>query len=155
MKTRLILLITFFCLPGLATAASTANRWETLEAIHWVENPHNSTRMGPHGELGPYQFRQATWRMYSHRPFYQAINRQYSDEVAVKHYEWLKGGLIQAGVSPTPYNIALAWNAGLDAVIGRRIPSASRSYAEQVSNLAEHIKSNEVVSSGQVASASQ
>ncbi|HTQ29721.1 MAG TPA: hypothetical protein VMI53_00790 [Opitutaceae bacterium] len=91
--------------------------------------------------------------MYSHRPFYQAINRQYSDEVAVRHYEWLKDGLAQAGVTPTPYNIALAWNAGLDAVVGRRVPSASRAYAEQVSNLVDRIKSNEVASTGQLASA--
>ena len=87
--------------------------------------------------------------MYSHRPFYEAVNRQYSDEVAIRHYEWLKGGLEQAGVAPTPYNIAMAWNAGLDAVIGHRIPSASRTYAEHVNNLVERIKSNEVASSSQ------
>src|SRR5579859_1472376 len=126
MKTRLISLITFFCMPSLAILAHAADRWETLEAIHWVENPHNSTRLGPHGELGPYQFRQSTWRMYSRRPFYEAINRQYSDEVAVRHYEWLRDGLVQARVTPMPYDIALAWNAGLDAVVGGRVPSASR-----------------------------
>ncbi|MDE3084550.1 MAG: hypothetical protein KGJ37_04930 [Verrucomicrobiota bacterium] len=126
--------------------AQASERWVTLEAIHWVENPHNSTRLGPHGELGPYQFRQATWRMHSRRPFYQAVNRAYSDEVAIKHYEWIKSGLEQAGIAPIPYNIALAWNAGLDAVIGGHAPSASHNYAEQVSNLVERIKSNEVAS---------
>jgi len=151
MKTRQKLLMTLVCVLGLAagTGLHAADRWETLEAIHWVENPHDSTRLGPHGELGPYQFRQSTWRMYSHRPFYQAINRQYSDEVAVKHYEWIKDGLAQAGLAPTPYNIAMAWNAGLDSVLGGRAPSASHAYAEQVQNLVDRIKSNEVASTGQ------
>jgi hypothetical protein len=136
----------FACALGLAVVARASDRWETLEAIHWVENPHNSTRLGAHGELGPYQFRQATWRMYSRRPFYEAINRQYSDEVAIKHYEWLKEGLAHAGIEATPYNIAMAWNAGLDAVIGHHVPSASHGYAEQVSNIAAEVKRNEVAS---------
>jgi hypothetical protein len=145
MKTRSKFLF-FACALGLAVVARASDRWETLEAIHWVENPHNSTRLGAHGELGPYQFRQATWRMYSRRPFYEAINRQYSDEVAIKHYEWLKEGLAHAGIEATPYNIAMAWNAGLDAVIGHHVPSTSRGYAEQVSNIAAEVKRNEVAS---------
>jgi len=84
--------------------------------------------------------------MYSRRPFYEAINRQYSDEVAIKHYEWLKEGLAHAGLDATPYNIAMAWNAGLDAVIGHHVPSASRAYAEQVNNLVEEVKRNELAS---------
>src|SRR5581483_3534765 len=97
MNTPFKLPIFLFCALSLVAGVRAADRWETLEAIHWVENPHDSTRIGAHGELGPYQFRQSTWRMHSHRPFYQAVNRQYSDEVAVKHYEWLRGGLEQAG----------------------------------------------------------
>jgi hypothetical protein len=84
--------------------------------------------------------------MYSRRPFYEAINRQYSDEVAIKHYEWLKEGLARAGIEATSYNIAMAWNAGLDAVIGHRVPSTSRGYAEQVSNIAAEVKRNELAS---------
>jgi len=84
--------------------------------------------------------------MYSRRPFYEAVNRQYSDEVAIKHYEWLKEGLARAGIAATPYNIAMAWNAGLDAVIGHHVPSASHGYAEQVSNIAAEVKRNEVAS---------
>ncbi len=146
MKTQPKFLLLFACFFGLAVVAQAAGRWETLEAIHWVENPHNSTRLGAHGELGPYQFRQSTWRMYSRRPFYEAINRQYSDEVAIKHYEWLKEGLARAGLDATPYNIAMAWNAGLDAVIGHHVPSASRAYAEQVTNLVDEVKRNELAS---------
>jgi hypothetical protein len=146
MNPRPKFFLLFACFLGLAVVAQAAGRWETLEAIHWVENPHNSTRLGAHGELGPYQFRQSTWRMYSRRPFYEAINRQYSDEVAVKHYEWLKEGLAHAGLDATPYNIAMAWNAGLDAVVGHHVPSASRAYADQVNNLVEEVKRNELAS---------
>ncbi|MGA3006521.1 MAG: hypothetical protein ABSE59_01390 [Opitutaceae bacterium] len=149
MKTRSKIILFFTCSLGLAVAAHGSDRWETLEAIHWVENPHNSTRLGPHGELGPYQFRQSTWRMYSRRPFYEAINREYSDEVAVKHYEWLKQGLENAGIEITPYNIAMAWNAGLDAVIGKHVPMTSHAYAEQVTNLVEQVKRNELAAVGQ------
>ena len=125
--------------PGKAGAAS---RWETLEAIHAVENPSNSARPGRFGELGAYQFRATTWRMYTKRPFAEATNRQSSDEVAVRHYEWLKTTLARAGVEPSTYNIALAWNAGANAVITGRIPSSSRDYATRVDNVAATLTQN-------------
>ncbi len=129
---------TLLLLAGLTVASATAaasDRWMTLQAINWVENPNNSTRVGPHGELGPYQFRRATWRMYTRKPFALAVQREDADEVAVKHYEWLKRGLQSGGLDPTPFNIALAWNAGLDEVINGRAPDSAYRYAEQVNNL--------------------
>ena len=116
--------------------ALAASRWETLEAIHTVENPSNSPRPGRFGELGAYQFRATTWRMHTSRPFGEAVDRQKSDEVAVRHYEWLKSTLTRAGVEASTYNIALAWNAGANAVITGRLTAASRNYAERVQNLA-------------------
>jgi hypothetical protein len=119
-----------------------ASRWETLEAIHTVENPSNSSRPGRFGELGAYQFRASTWKMHSGRPFGEAIDRSASDEVAILHYEWLKNTLAQAGVDPTSYNIALAWNAGANAVIKGRVSSASRDYASRVSNIATSLRAS-------------
>jgi hypothetical protein len=116
--------------------AFAASRWETLEAIHAVENPSNSPRPGRFGELGAYQFRAATWRMHTSRPFSEAIDRRKSDEVAIRHYEWLKSTLTRAGLEASTYNIALAWNAGANAVITGRLTAASRNYAERVENLA-------------------
>lgn len=125
----------------LGTAAARASdRWETLQAIHWVENPNNETRVGAHGEMGPYQFRVATWRMHTSRPFSLAMQRKHADEVAVKHYEWIKAGLERAGIHAGPFNIALAWNCGLDAVVTGRVPAVSYGYAEQVQNLVEKLK---------------
>lgn len=117
--------------------AGATDRWETLRAINWVENPTNQTRIGRFGELGPYQFRQATWRMHTDKPFRMATERQAADEVAVKHYEWIRRSFEQAGVDPSVFNIAMAWNCGVGAVISGRAPTVSFNYAERVNNLVE------------------
>jgi hypothetical protein len=56
--------------------------------------------------------------------------------IAVKHYEWLKRGLEAAGLPASPYNIALAWNGGLSAVISGRSPAIAHDYARRAVNLA-------------------
>jgi hypothetical protein len=128
-----------FLLLVVAGKAKAASRWETLEAIHAIENPSNSPKPGRFGELGAYQFRQTTWTMYSRRPFSDATNRHHSDEVAVLHYEWIKTTLGRAGIEASTYNIALAWNAGASAVIGDRVSHASRDYASRVENIANSL----------------
>jgi hypothetical protein len=134
--TSLLLLIITAVL-GFTIKAGAADRWETLRAINWVENPTNQTKVGRFGELGPYQFRPATWRMHTDKPFRLAVQREEADEVAVKHYEWIKRVFEQAGVEVNAFNIALAWNSGVDAVLSGRSPSASYNYAERVTNLVE------------------
>lgn len=134
LKTVLFLILaTLALLP----AAGAAERWKVLKAINWVENPTNHGRFGPKGELGPYQFRSSTWREYSNQPFSYAVKREHADAVAVKHYEWLKRGLVAAGIEPSPYNIALCWNSGLGAVTSGRVPKSTYRYADQVRNLVE------------------
>jgi hypothetical protein len=127
--------------------AQAAQRWETLEAIHCVENPKNSMKPGPCGELGAYQFRPETWVMYSKLPFSAALDRRCSDEVAIQHYEWLKKRMERAGVPVTTYNIALAWNAGIDAVLRSRAPSVSHDYASRVTNLALDLRMHQLADS--------
>lgn len=124
--------------------AEPISRWAVLEAIHKIENPKNSPKPGKHGELGAYQFRSSTWRMHTTVPFQRAINRETSDVVAVKHYEWIKRGLEDARVPATPYNIALAWNGGLGAVVAGRSPRIAHDYAQRAFNLASSIDSNRV-----------
>jgi hypothetical protein len=133
-----ILLLMALAIGGSDMFAS--ERWATLQAINWVENPHNSTRVGPRGELGPYQFRPSTWRMHTRKPFALAVQRQAADEVAVRHYDWLKRGLESNGIDATPYNIAMAWNAGLDQVVNGRVPASAQEYASQVNNLVAHLQ---------------
>jgi hypothetical protein len=133
-------LLTFFlgtALLGFLPRAVAANRWETLRAINLVENPTNQTRVGPRGELGPYQFRASTWRMHTGKPFSMATDRATADEVAISHYEWIKRGLVEAGIDPNPYNIAMAWNCGLGRVVAGHVPAGSYRYAEQVTNLVD------------------
>jgi hypothetical protein len=143
-KTR----ITLMALAVLFIAGGdllASDRWETLQAINLVENPRNSVKPGPHGELGPYQFLEKTWRMHTKVPFSLAVEREHADKIAVVHYEWLKKGLERNGMAATPYNIAMAWNAGLSAVINGRIGNGTRGYARQVVNLVEDLNRNQLV----------
>lgn len=119
--------------------ATTAGRAETLEAIHRVENPRDSTKPGRYGELGAYQFRRGTWKMHTKVPFERALDRVESEEVAIRHYEWLRRGLERNGLPQTPYFIALAWNGGLASVVRGRAPRAAHDYAQRVTNLAVDI----------------
>lgn len=118
------------------------DRSEVLRAINWVENPTNQTHVGRFGELGPYQFRPATWKMHTSKPFSLAIRRQEADEVAVKHYEWIKRTFENAGVEVNSFNVALAWNSGVDSVLSGHVPEASYHYAERVTNLVETFHEN-------------
>ncbi|HEY0946612.1 MAG TPA: hypothetical protein VGD81_15140 [Opitutaceae bacterium] len=136
--------ITALFLALAATVSFASDRWETLEAIHWVENPTMSPKPGPHGELGPYQFRPATWQMHTRQPFHLALDRVEADKIAVKHYEWIRRGLERRGLPVTPYNVALAWNAGLSAVINGKVPSSSRHYGARVANLVDDMKARQV-----------
>jgi hypothetical protein len=139
--TRLLLLVT---LVAFTIVAKADDRWETLRAINWVENPTNHTRIGRFGELGPYQFRPTTWRMHTKRPFSQAAQREAADEVAVIHYEWIKQSLENAGVDASPFNIAMAWNSGVGNVLKGKVPSVAYNYAERVTNLVHTFKQRAV-----------
>ena len=132
-------IVLLFAAFGANSEVQAASRSATLEAIHKLENPRNSPRPGKHGELGAYQFRSSTWRMHTALPFQHALNRETSDIIAIKHYEWIKRGLEAARVPATPYYIALAWNGGLSAAISGRAPSIAHDYAQRAANLARAI----------------
>lgn len=125
-----------FYLSALAADGEAADRSATLEAIRNLENPRNLTRPGPKGELGPYQFRAATWRMHTTLPFAQALDRAAADRVAELHYDWIRRGLGRAGLPGSPYYVALAWNSGLEAAVSGRAPRSAHRYAERAANLA-------------------
>lgn len=137
--TQILLLVSVLCF---ALRAGADDRWATLRAINWVENPTNHTRMGRFGELGPYQFRAGTWRMHTKKSFQLANQREAADSVAIQHYEWIKRSLVKAGVDASPFNIAMAWNSGVDNVLNGRAPSVSYDYAQRVTNLVHTFKHN-------------
>ncbi len=127
-----------------ATQARASERWATLEAIHQLENPRDTEEPGSRGELGAYQFREQTWRMHTRAPFSRALDRRSSDAVAVKHYDWIKSELDRRGIAATPYRIALAWNGGIGAVMGRNPPASAADYASRAANIAEELEKSEL-----------
>jgi hypothetical protein len=147
-QTRILAFLAPVLVPallGAAAPATASERWETLEAIHLLENPYDSAQPGSLGELGAYQFREKTWRMHTSAPFSLALDRRVSDAVAVKHYDWLKAELARRGMEATPFRIALAWNGGLGAALaGRPAPSAV-DYATRVVNLALELHRRELL----------
>ncbi len=143
MQKQLTNILLVVSVLGFSLNAVATDRWETLRAINLVENPTNQTHMGRFGELGPYQFRQATWRMHTNKPFSLATQRSVADEIAIKHYEWIRRNLEHAGLVADNFNIAMAWNCGVEAVLDGRAPSVSFNYARRVSNLVESLKNSE------------
>jgi len=133
-----------FALSSLLFAApgSASERWATLEAIHQLENPRNSPEPGQLGELGPYQFREQTWRMYTQAPFIKALDRQSSDAVAVRHYDWLRGELERRGIEASAFRIALAWNGGIGAALDKHPGASVVDYATRAANLAAEFERN-------------
>jgi len=117
-----------------------AHAWErsdVLAAIHEVENPHNTNRIGRRGELGPFQLRPAVWYTYTQKPFSLAAEQAEAQTVAEAHYEWIKRGLERNKIEVSPYHIGLVWNAGLHATINGRATDTSKYYAQRVANLVE------------------
>lgn len=141
---RLLVAAMLLCIAG---GLRAAGQWETLQAIHLIENPRNSARPGAHGELGAYQFRHSTWRMHTRQPFQKALVRSHADQVAVAHYDWLSTQLRRNGLPASSYNIALAWNAGIGAVISGRVPAVSRQYAQRVVNIAGDLERSKLAAS--------
>jgi hypothetical protein len=82
--------------------------------------------------------------MYTRKPFALAVERQHSDDVAVRHYEWIKRSLLNSGINPTPFYIALAWNAGIGQVVSGRAPASAYEYASQVNNLVGVLKARQI-----------
>lgn len=141
-RRRHLPLALLLALFATVVTSHASTRWATLEAIHKIENPYNLTKPGPRGELGAYQFRASTWRMHTNVPFHHALDRSTSDTIAIKHYEWLKRGLERARIPANTYNIALAWNGGLSAVIRGKSPRVAHNYAQRAVNLASTLAAN-------------
>ena len=106
-----------------------------LAAISQAETGGNAAAIGPQGELGLYQFTRATWNLHTTEPFADALDATRATAVAQRHLAWLRELLAAHDVPATPYNLAAAWNAGVNAVIDARIPTSTRDYAERVEML--------------------
>lgn len=112
MKTLLIYLL-------LALPVAALDEGALLRAIAEVETGNRHVR-GRAGEMGPHQV----------GPAARADNGN-----AQRHLRWMQRTLREAGLAPTPYLLALAWNAGCERVIQDREQARHRNYARRVMNL--------------------
>ncbi len=112
----------------------------TLMAIEEIENAKNG-EIGRRGERSSFQFLRSVWRKYSSKPFSMASKltpeaKAEQLRVAYAHYQWITENI----ENPTPYRIALAWNAGVGAVNRNQLPNQSVAYATRVFNMFHEIK---------------
>lgn len=135
MKSVLTAIAAFIIIfSGHATAA-TVRADDFFYGIRARESGNNyQCPPGRLGEQGPYQFKPVVWRQHTNAHISSA-RTAYADVVAQKHFDWISRQLTAAGLQPTHWRIAAAWNAGAGAVIRGRIPKASREYADAVVNL--------------------
>lgn len=95
-------------------------------------------RVGKAGEIGPYQMLPGTRadrrRDLRRRGILNPTERQLAEE----HLEWIRRGLHAAEVDPSPFNLALCWNAGVRATVTGRAPESSYRYAGRVAGYYEN-----------------
>lgn len=96
-----------------------------LTCIAAVESGNNPDAVGRHGERGAFQM----------SPAVVAECGGYSERHAMRWLLQLERDLIRANVDVMPFNLALAWNAGIGAAISGKAPMASYDYALRVANL--------------------
>lgn len=126
LATLLLLACTAFAAP--------ADGARYLAATVQVED--RGGRDGALGERGIYQFREITWRQHMPGvPFALARDPDAAHACALKHLAWLRQQLPRAGVEDNAYNLALCWNAGLDAVLRGKAPERAYHYAAKVERL--------------------
>jgi hypothetical protein len=118
--------------------AAAVERQRLLSAIAQVETGTTDTnrpsrRVGRGGERSAWQISADNWSRYTRAPFIDAsLDARLASTVASLHMEWLVNQLLRAGMDPTPYALALAWNAGPTGVTRHRAPAAAHAYAVRV-----------------------
>lgn len=130
------LLLSLLSAVGFAQAKAEPINWNKLaDAIATVEN---TPGRGKHGERSPWQFTHAVWALHSGMSFsYADVEsvqaRAEQRRVAIAHAQYIATSID----NPTPYRIALAWNAGIAAVLHNTFSDASVGYAKRVRNVYE------------------
>jgi len=119
---------------SVTTASAALDPARLADAIRPVENWHGLD--GRHGERGPYQITRGVWSMHMPgTPFAAARQEGPGRACALKHIAWLARQLKAAGWPDNAHTIALAYNAGLTAVLTGKVPLESYDYALRVENL--------------------
>ena len=100
-----------------------------LNAIKSVEN-WDGHSTGAAGEIGPYQILPKTFRQYS-TVNRRACSPEFMRMVCMKHLLWLVGEIRKHHHSVTPFSVALAWTAGVNAVWAKTVAEGKFGYAER------------------------
>lgn len=118
----------------LSAVASGEGRIDINRAVDALrEREGYRGRRGALGEEGPWQLMPQTWAM--HMPgiaFAEARNPAQARVCAVRHVRWLAAQLEARGVDASVFNIAAAWNAGLERYLSGRAPVRAYRYAADV-----------------------
>ena len=101
-------------------------------------------KIGRRGERSAWQISPEVWREYCQAPFTLASSdAMLASVVATAHLQWLRRGLERDDKPATPYNLALAWNAGLGAVLTGKAPPGAHDYAARAEALYESLTRSE------------
>jgi len=127
----------------LGCSAQAQSDARLLEAIGQVESGMDRNARGKAGERGAYQMKPTSWAdanaqlLCEGRPTYSWLNWRNAtaqDMMASAYLRVLRKRLNSLGIpSPTPEQIALAWNRGATGAAGRNF--APNDYAVRVGNL--------------------
>ncbi len=122
-----------FVLAAALPSALAASSDRLLAAISQVESGDRDDAVGRRGERSRYQLSERVWLHFSSLPFSRGDDPGFSRDVALAYLGWIEAQLRLHRRPATPYEMALAWNAG---VAGSRRPSSrARDYAERVAAL--------------------
>lgn len=101
-------------------------------ALAQTETPNGvPAQPGTAGETGPWQLTPAVRRDRGRE--LRAAGRQVTDRaVATAQVRWLERELARAGVATLPFNLALAWNCGLERTVQGKAPVRSYDFAARV-----------------------
>lgn len=123
--------VVFFAL-ALCSVSHAADR-RLLHAIRTVEDVKDPAKRGPAGELGFYRITPAAWAQHTTAAFSRAAtDPKFEEMIAGRHLDWLERELVRSGHVPTPFRLALAWNAGLEG--SNHAPATACDYARRVVN---------------------
>lgn len=100
-----------------------------------VETPNGvPARPGPFGETGRWQLTDDV--RHDRGAELRARGEAITDEaIAREQVRWLARQLVAHGIDPSPFNVALAWNAGLTRVLEAKAPERAYRFARKVERL--------------------
>lgn len=106
-------------------------------ALAQAETPHGvPARPGPAGETGRWQLTPAVRK--DRGAWLRARGEAVTDEnIAIAQVIWLQNELQRNGKLPVEFNIALAWNAGLERSISGHAPTRASEFAARVTYLTQ------------------